>query len=41
MVEYVIYLYEDRTLKPMEIILNEREGDERERWGDESNQGIL
>jgi hypothetical protein len=30
MVEFIIYLYEDRTLKPVEIILNKREGGEGE-----------
>jgi hypothetical protein len=29
---YFIYLYENRTIKPVEIVLTRREGDEGEGW---------
>jgi hypothetical protein len=40
---YFIYLYEDRTMKPVEIILNKWAGEEekREQFWDEPNQDTL
>jgi hypothetical protein len=39
---YFVYMYEDRTLTPVKIILNWQEWGTRVKDdGDESNQGIL